>query len=1164
MKLTKLELSGFKSFADTVTLDFEDGVTAIVGPNGCGKSNVSDAVRWVLGEQSARLLRGGKMEDVIFQGSAGRRPVNLTEVSLHLDNSDGDLPIAYQEVVVTRRLSRSGQSEYLLNNLPVRLRDIQDLLRGTGLGSDAGVVIEAKMIDLLLSDRAEERRSLFEEAAGIGLYRDRKHSTERRLEETATDLQRLEDLITEVQSQIRSLARQKGKAERHVKLMEEKFTVTLTLARRHLDDLVDRAAGVEDRHRLLSERLPALRSSLQESTTRQDEAARARLRSEEHRTEIARQLAEVQVALSRLDGDLAVAGERLANAQQRRHRDEEERAHAARRTEEAEQERQSAVAELAAAQKDHQGIQLHLFERGAEEEQVRERLTGQRAAVRSAEEALAARVQQLRSLEGERAALEQEIAALTERTGRAETHAAQIRADLDAAEGRARGAAEAADRTAEAALNGAGQAERSRHLVAETREQETSERNRRRLVEESLAQLTTRRAALEELERDRVGLAPAAAALLAARDRFNGAVLGPLSDHISTDRDAAELAERLLGEWMHAILVRDQAAVEAIRQWHVESQPGALVLLPADSGPQGPRNGRSPLEAKLRAEGPAAPWVQALLGGSEVLDGRGHALRRASGAVLLAGAAGTSGPLRRRAEIGGLGTEIGQQEAALEIVGTALAATETRLEAAERAAVEAAQSYQQAREHERAAAAAREDAARVVQNLTRELAEAETGLNRSRERLGQANARRGEVDRALAEGAAGRAHEETRLGAERTRLIAVEAEQEAARENRVHWQVQEAHVGARLSATQERLDRSTQTIAAAEEAALALRSEIAELDQESSLLTSQRTEWLERRRERAATLEGLEGAAAESEAGLAAAAATLADAERTVQELRADVERSSEEDHRLEVELTEVAGLRRSIVERVEAEWKQPFQQLIESAQPLELDRETLEAEAARIAEALEAIGPVNPLAVEEHAEESKRLQFLTSQRDDLVAARQSLLQAIREIDGTARLMFQETFTAVQDNFKHVFQTLFGGGECELRLADPDDPLESEIDIHAAPRGKRTQRIHLLSSGERTLVAVSLLFSIYLSKPSPFCLMDEVDAPLDDANVGRFTNLLEEFKKSTQFLVITHNPRTMQSADAVYGVTMQEPGVSTIVGVRLGERQTVGSSEAGS
>ena len=261
MKLTRLEISGFKSFADTVSLTYEHGVTCIVGPNGCGKSNVSDAVRWVLGEQSARLLRGGKMEDVIFQGAASRRPVNVAEVSLYLDNADGELPIAYQEVVITRRLSRSGQSDYLLNGSTVRLRDVQDLLRGTGLGGDAGVVIEAKAIDRLLSDRADERRSLFEEAAGIGLYRDRKHSSERRLEETAQDLQRVEDLIAEVQSQLRSLARQKGKAERHVKLMEEKFAVQLTLARRQLERLAERAAGVEARHGELATLLPAAREA---------------------------------------------------------------------------------------------------------------------------------------------------------------------------------------------------------------------------------------------------------------------------------------------------------------------------------------------------------------------------------------------------------------------------------------------------------------------------------------------------------------------------------------------------------------------------------------------------------------------------------------------------------------------------------------------------------------------------------------------------------------------------------------------------------------------------------------------------------------------------------------------------------------------------------------
>src|SRR6266550_5130870 len=419
MKLTRLELSGFKSFADSVTLTFEEGVTAIVGPNGCGKSNVSDSVRWVLGEQSARLLRGGKMEDVIFQGSAARRPVNVTEVSLFLDNSDGDLPIAYREVVVTRRLSRSGQSDYLLNGSPVRLRDIQDLLRGTGLGSDAGVVIEAKMIDLLLSDRADERRSLFEEAAGIGLYRDRKHSTERRLEETATDLQRVEDLIAEVQSQIRSLARQRGKAERHAKLSEEKFTVQLTLARRLLDRLSEEAAGMEARFAELTDLLPSAREGLADAEHRREEGARARAGAEANRTEIARRLSAVQVELGKLDGDLAVAAERLANATARRHRAQEERTQMELRVQQALVERDAAVADRDAASVEHQRIREELTGRAHAEEEVRRRLGEQRSMVRQWEQELQTLAQSLRSLEGERAALEGELASLRERAGQA-------------------------------------------------------------------------------------------------------------------------------------------------------------------------------------------------------------------------------------------------------------------------------------------------------------------------------------------------------------------------------------------------------------------------------------------------------------------------------------------------------------------------------------------------------------------------------------------------------------------------------------------------------------------------------------------------------------------------------------------------------------------------
>jgi chromosome segregation protein len=1156
MKLTKLELSGFKSFADTVTLTFEEGVTAIVGPNGCGKSNVSDSVRWVLGEQSARLLRGGKMEDVIFQGSAARRPVNVTEVSLFLDNSDGDLPIAYREVVVTRRLSRSGQSDYLLNGSPVRLRDVQDLLRGTGLGSDAGVVIEAKMIDLLLSDRAEERRSLFEEAAGIGLYRDRKHSTERRLEETAVDLQRVEDLISEVQSQIRSLARQRGKAERHAKLSEEKFSVQLTLARRLLERLAAEAADMETRFDELAELLPLARQQLAEGEAQREQLARARASAEAQRTEITRRLATLQVEIGKLDGDLALAAERLAHASARRLRAGEERSQMEHRASQAEEEQAAAEEDRQAAAAEHDRIRSELTGRAQAEEAVRSRLSQQRGTVRGLEQELQEQAQSLRSLEGERTALEGELASLRERSAQGAAQLTNLRSELAMTERRRDSAVERAGFLSQEAARASASAEHGRHLLAETREREAMNRADRRQAEEALVQMTARRQALEELERGRVGLAPGAAALVAAREAFHGAVLGPLSDFVTTDQGDAELAERLLGDWMHAVLVRDSEAVLAVQAWHSEQQPGALVLLPVTPGPQ-TGGGEQPLDHRLRADGPAADWVRAALAGSEVLDDVGRVLRRASGAIFLSATGAPSGPLRRRAELATLVHEVAQAEATLASAEGALRETAAQLLEREHRLGELTAAAEHARDAERHALAAREDVVRLAGNLLREAAEAEAQLQRLIERVNRSAQRLAAIDEALVSGELTRSRLETELGQGRSLLAEFENEQETAREQRAHWQVQEAHLAGSLRAATERLHRAKQTRAEAEEAARTLATELRSLEGESIALARQQAEWLESRAERQVSLQELETASNEAEKGLSRAEAALASIEREVAERRAQLESSGEESHALQVRLTEATGTRRAIVERVEAEWHRPFDQLIDTAVMLDLDLETLESEAGRIVAALDAIGPVNPLAVEEHAEESKRLEFLTSQRDDLVSARQSLIQAIREIDGTARTMFLETFIAIQENFSKVFQTLFGGGECELKLASPDDPLESEIDIHAAPRGKRTQRIHLLSSGERTLVAVSLLFSIYLTKPSPFCLMDEVDAPLDDANVGRFTRLLDEFKSDTQFLVITHNPRTMQAADAVYGVTMQEPGVSTIVGVRLGEKEHV-------
>lgn len=410
MRLSRLELSGFKSFAGTVELPFEAGVTAIVGPNGCGKSNISDAVRWVLGEQSPRLLRGGKMEDVIFQGSTGRRAVNVAEVSLVFDNADGTLPIAYQEVVVTRRLSRSGQSDYLLNRAPVRLRDLQDLFRGTGLGADAAVVMEARMIEALLSERAEERRALFEEAAGIGRYRDRKKSTERRLEETAADLARLDDLIREVQTQVRSLARQRGKAERYAKLVEQRFGVAMTLVRRELEDLDLTLGALGGRAEQLAAAVPAARARLAEAEREREGWVQARHAAEAARAEVERRLADARLDVGRLEGDLALAAERLRNAGERRatagRRREEEAARAVR----AAREREAALAECAAAERELGAVAQELAGRTAREQEVRDRLLAQRAAVRALEEELQRQAEAHRALAGERAALERECA----------------------------------------------------------------------------------------------------------------------------------------------------------------------------------------------------------------------------------------------------------------------------------------------------------------------------------------------------------------------------------------------------------------------------------------------------------------------------------------------------------------------------------------------------------------------------------------------------------------------------------------------------------------------------------------------------------------------------------------------------------------------------------
>jgi chromosome segregation protein len=1156
VRLTKLELHGFKSFADETELLFEPGVTAIVGPNGCGKSNVSDAVRWVLGEQRPRALRGAKMEEVIFQGSSARRPVNIAEVSLHFENEDGIFSVPFREVVITRRLSRSGESDYFLNRSPCRLRDIHDMVRGTGLGADSGVVIESKMIDALLSDRPDERRELFEEAAGIGLYRDRKRTAERRLEETTVDLSRIDDLISEVQTQVRSLARQRRRAERHEEIVTRRFTVEIALAAREMDAWRDELARLEVRVRELRTDVPAAEEALAAAEAARDTAHGARVAAEARRNELARLVAEQTASTQQLRGEIAVAEERQRNALSRRERAEHERREGDTTVEKVSDDLDQAVTHRTQLEAEMALAQNALSSQIAEEESVRAMLASARAAVETAEKASREMRERAHRHALDKQAAERELAELQskraalieEKSQLADSEAAVRREMREAEEGlsASREKTSTANATLAAALG----------ALRAAREEDSATRSALLRAEEAYTALEGKVNALEALERERVGLAPAAARLLDERDKFgDGAIIGPLSDFISADSDSAALVERYLGPIVHAVLVKDREASDAVRAWHTTNNPGPLLLLPLDARVGSDRTDEAEtdngLSTIVRTESVASDWVRALLGRVKSVES-GTAFIDARGAIWLPAHFAGPGPLRRRAEIGDSRQLLDHAHATRMGTRTAAESARAALESAERAATLA---------QEAAGTAAREvgeyedlftGVSRRHHRALREVTEADTLLERVSARETSLSDTVALVDRASNELQNATAGHELTLSEARRLLSETELRQDEARDRRTASQVEYAQAQARLQVAADRERHLREEFVNAASRLESLQSELSTLSVADQQLADQLAGWQMDLDARQATLEDAETRLANAEHSVRSSDEALERAEHALTDVRHRSTAMSEELHAAELRYTELSGRRNAIRERLEAEWRRPLESLLETSEELEMDDESLRAEALSLREQLDALGPVNPLAIEEHEEEQKRLEFLSAQRSDLISARASLQQAIREIDTTARELFATTFVQVRENFRKIFMTLFGGGECDLRLESPESPLEGDIEIHAAPRGKRTQRIHLLSSGERALVALSLLFGIFLTKPSPFCLLDEVDAPLDDANIGRFVRMLNEFKSNTQFIVITHNPRTTtEAADAVYGVTMQEPGVSSLVSVHM-------------
>jgi chromosome segregation protein len=1161
MKLTSLRLHGFKSFADRTEVQFHGGITTIVGPNGCGKSNISDAIRWVLGEQRPTAIRGAKMEEAIFQGSVNRRPVNRGSVTMTVSNADGLLPVPFEEVEIGRTVYRDGGSEYALNRSTCRLRDVHDLCRDTGLGANAYNVIESRMIDAILSDRTEERRSLFEEAAGIGKYKDRRKAAQRRLERAELDLERLEDVIAEVSTKVRSLARQKGKAERYHEFRARRLAVEVSVVRYQLETLQGRLQEIE---KALTGDVQTGQGMLAEVAAVEAEYEALRIRqvdAEKARGEAAAALDRVRSKLAEWERDLAVAAERAQSAERRLSQigSDREETRAILATAGGEAERMGARAAEVEAEAGSVRAEVEAHRAGTEEVQARlrdarERLEGAEGRERDVarrgallEGDAEAADAQATELEGRLERLQQELTgastAVTDLASQGDLFSDQL-SRLSAAEAElGSGVDGALDALTEA-----------RTALHEARQAELS-------AVDAASSLATRVAALERLEAAQEGVEPAARALL---DAGRKGVLGTLADFVSASADDVAVIETYLGPLARGVVVASRSEAEAAREWFRSDWAGGggLILLPMDAAPEP----GGPLPEGVSGKGKGASWVEALLGGVTLVDddqllsgSEGTRLSRAGGSVGADGivrvgdALGTTGVLVRKEELRGLREDEKKARKEAEAATSARVAAQSGVEAAERAVEGARSSHREAEDElrsTRAQEAAQTDQRNRAERHQEDLARQLEGTRGARERSLE-RARVAREDREVLKGEEEELRQER--AAAREALEGVQAEWETARAEDARLSVQLARMEGELERLKERLADVESTRTSAQARLDALDAEEADLstalDEAGRLRTEgeSATETLFRERDEA--LKAVE----ERHEALTGILEQVSDAERKAREARSAEREATDRRHRLELERQELDGRIGRIEERLEGEWGRPLEVLLQEAEPLDEDPEVLQEELRELVVKIERLGPVNMLAVEEHAEESARLEFLTEQRSDLVEARDDLRKAIREINQTATTLFDETFQAIRENFKEVHFKLFQGGEADLWLADPEEPLESPIEIHACPRGKKTQRIDLLSGGERALTALSLLFAIYLVKPSPFCVLDEVDGPLDENNIGRFIRLLQEFKDRTQFVVITHNPRTIEAADWIYGVTMEEPGVSTIVGVQLQE-----------
>ncbi|MGW5769659.1 chromosome segregation protein SMC [Streptomyces longwoodensis] len=1187
MHLKALTLRGFKSFASATTLRFEPGITCVVGPNGSGKSNVVDALSWVMGEQGAKSLRGGKMEDVIFAGTTGRPPLGRAEVSLTIDNSDGALPIEYAEVTITRIMFRNGGSEYQINGDTCRLLDIQELLSDSGIGREMHVIVGQGQLDSVLHADPMGRRAFIEEAAGVLKHRRRKEKALRKLDAMQANLARVQDLTDELRRQLKPLGRQAAVARRAAVIQADLRDARLRLL---ADDLVRLRealrAEVADEAALKERKEAAeqeLRKALQREALLEDEVRRLtpRLQRAQQTWYELSQLAE------RVRGTVSLADARVQSAtsappEERRGRDPEDLEREAARVREQEAELEAAL----------EAAQRALDDTVAHRAELEGALAAEERRLKDAARALADRREGLARLGGQ-------VNAARSRAASAQAEIERLAAARDEAQERAVRAQEEYE-ALQAEVDGldAGDAELAEH----------HEDAKRRLAEAEAA-LTATREAVTAAERRRaatqarhealaLGLRrkDGSGALLGARDRLTG-LLSPAAELLTVTPGHEAALAAAFGAAADALAVTGPgAAAEAIRLLRKEDAGRATLLLsgaPEEPAPTGPAeqvpDGARPAAGLVRGPAELMPAVRRLLRGTVVVgtleDAEDLVRARpdltavtAEGDLLGAhvahgGSAGAPSLLEVQASVDEAAAELDELAVRCEELTSAqLAAGERRREAA--ALVEELGERRRAADREKSA---------VAQQLGR-LAGQARGAAGEAERSAAAAARAQEaLDRALEEVeelaerlavAEEMPVEEEPDTSVRDRLAADGANaRQTEMEARLQVRTHEERVKG-LAGRADSLDRAAraerEARARAEQRRARLRHEAAVAGAVASgarqLLAHVEVSLTRAERERTAA----EAAKARREQELAAARTAGRDLKAELDKLTDSVHRGEVlgAEKRLRIEQLETRALEELGVEPAglvsEYGPHQPVppsppaegEELPEDPghprnQPRPFVRAEQEKRLRAAERAYQQLGKVNPLALEEFAALEERHQFLSEQLEDLKKTRADLLQVVKEVDERVEQVFTEAYRDTAREFEGVFSRLFPGGEGRLVLTDPDHMLTTGVDVEARPPGKKVKRLSLLSGGERSLTAVALLVSIFKARPSPFYVMDEVEAALDDTNLQRLIRIMQELQESSQLIVITHQKRTMEVADALYGVSMQGDGVSKVISQRL-------------